>query len=358
MPRPALRRAMLFAMGGLALSALALALYLLRPISTPPFLDARGARLPGSIAEMHTWRINGVPESVIIRGRDVANPVLIWIHGGPGQSETPVVRRFNARLEDRFTLVYWDQRYAGRSLDPLAPKPKTQSINDYVADLDVLIADLHQRLRFGKVILVAHSWGTVPGLLYVERHPENVAVYVGVGQEADTPESEKRSYDWVMAEARRRGDSQAIAELTRIGPPPRKDGDDWTPRKLLQTYGGAFHADLNFGKLFFASATQSEVNWRDALPLFIDDNEPISRQEAKIVFDKDHLHFSAPMIFVSGRYDHTVDAGLAARYLQRLSAPRKAFIWFENSAHSPPFEEPDRFNALMINMVLPLARAG
>jgi proline iminopeptidase len=352
-----MRRVLLGAGAVLSLAVLALALRLAWPVSTPPFRDAQGQVLPHSIAVIERWPINGIAQSVIVRGRDIANPVLVWVHGGPGSSETPVVRRFNAALEDHFTVVYWDQRYAGRSLDPFGPTPRSPKIADYVNDLGIVIATVRQRLRSGKVVLVAHSWGTVPAILYAEKHPEDVAAYVGVGQEADTPLSEARSYAWVLSEARSHRDAATVERLMKMGPPPRRNGDAWTPRDLLQRYGGAFHADLNVAKLAFISVTASEVNWRDAAALLFAKryNEAIENAEASVVLDRAHLKFEMPVFFVSGRYDHTVDAGLASRYLSRISAPRKAFILFDRSAHSPPFEEPARFNALLIDTVRPLA---
>jgi proline iminopeptidase len=61
------------------------------------------------------------------------------------------------------------------------------------------------------------------------------------------------------------------------------------------------------------------------------------------------LKFGAPVYFRSGRYDHRSDSGLAQIYLSEIEAPKKAFVWFENSAHSPPFEEPEVFNAWIIS---------
>ena len=50
-----------------------------------------------------------------------------------------------------------------------------------------------------------------------------------------------------------------------------------------------------------------------------------------------------PVIFFLGRYDRHVDATIAARYLDNLVAPSKHVVWFENSAHNIPFEEPALF---------------
>lgn len=334
--------------------------YLLRPVSTPPFRDATGEVLPQSIAAIEQWPINGIEQSVILRGRDRKNPVLVWVHGGPGTSETGVVRRYNSVLEDDFVVVLWDQRYAGRSLDPFGPKPARQSVEEYVADLHVLIEDLRRRFDCRKVVLVAHSWGTVPGLLYAERHPENLAAYVGIGQEADALESERRSYQFVLDEARARHDAPALERLMRIGPPPRTSGEVWTPRTLLEKYGGAFHGEGSELSLALASAGAREMNWRDGTAFLLahNFNALISAAEGEVVLNTGHLRFDVPMFFVSGRSDHVVDAALTFDFLQRISAPQKSFVWFENSGHYPPFEEPQKFNAWMVQTVLPLARSA
>jgi proline iminopeptidase len=334
--------------------------YLVRPVSTPPFRDEAGQRLPQSIASMERWPINGVDQSVILRGRDRANPVLVWVHGGPGTSETGVVRHYNSALEDHFVVVLWDQRYAGRSLDPFGPKPARQSIEDYVADLDVLIDGLRRRFACRKIVLVSHSWGTVPGLLYAERRAENLAAYVGIGQEADALESERRSYKFVLDQARARSDVSGLERLHRIGPPPRPGGEIWTPRSLLEKYGGAFHGRGNELSLALVSAGASEMNWRDGAAFLLahDYNAAISDAEGRVVLNNDHVRFDVPIFFLSGRTDHVVDAPLTFDYLQRISAPKKSFVWFEDSGHYPPFEEPRKFNEWMIGTVLPLARSA
>lgn len=343
-----------------AATTLALGAYLLWPISTAPFRDAAGRVQRESIAAIERWRINGIEQSVILRGRNRMSPILVWVHGGPGTSETAVLRRYNSELSDSFVVVHWDQRYAGRSLDPFGPKPAHQEIDDYVSDLDVLIGNLQRRFPCQKIVLVAHSWGTVPGLLYAERHPENLGAYVGIGQEADALESERRSYAFVLSQARARQDDSAIERLERMGPPPRRSGNLWTPRDLLEKYGGAFHGDLSQLSLVLPSAGASEVNWRDAAAFLRahDYNLAVSDAEGKVVLNMDHTRFQIPIFFLSGRTDHVVDAPLTFDYLQRISAPQKSFVWFEHSGHYPPFEEPRKFNSWMSERILPLAQSA
>jgi proline iminopeptidase len=358
--RQVVSRAIFTVLALIVIGVLACAIYLLRPVSTPPFRDGAGRGLPQSIASIERWRINGIDQSIILRGRDRGSPLLVWVHGGPGTSETGVVRHYNSVLEDHFVLVLWDQRYAGRSLDPFGPKPKRQAVDEYVADLDVLIGDLQRRFACRKVVLVAHSWGTVPGLLYAERHPENLAAYVGIGQEANALESERRSYQFVLNQARERHDVPALERLQRIGPPPRTGSEVWTPRTLLEKYGGAFHGHGNELSLVLASVGATEMNWRDGAAFLLahDYNAAISDAEGNVVLDTEHMRFDVPIFFLSGRTDHVVDALLTFDYLRRIAAPRKSFVWFEASGHYPPFEEPQKFNAWMIETVLPIARGG
>jgi pimeloyl-ACP methyl ester carboxylesterase len=335
-----------------------IALYLVLPISTPPFLSAQGRSLPGSIASIERWRLNGIDQTVILRGRDAKAPILVWIHGGPGTSETALFRHYNGTLEKSFLVVYWEQRYAGQSLDPFGPKPVHEDTRDYVSDLSELVTRLCGRFHKHKVVILAHSWGTVPGILYAEGHPERVAAYVGIGQVADTLESEKRSYAFALGEARTHGDADTVARLAAMGPPPRKGSDMFTPRDLLLRYGGSFHAGMGLGTLALVTLESAESNWRDfAAAAEIGDFNGRSMDDfADAVLDERHTRFSVPIFFVSGRYDRQVDAALSYRYFERIVAPEKHFVWFDHSAHGPPFEEPDRFDAWVIQTILPLAQ--
>src|SRR6516225_9330453 len=106
------RRSALVALAVIVAVILSLAAYLALPISTRPFRDASGRIPSDSIASIERWNLNGIDQSVILRGRSTTNPILVWVHGGPGTSETPFFRHYNAPLEDHFLVIYWDQRYA------------------------------------------------------------------------------------------------------------------------------------------------------------------------------------------------------------------------------------------------------
>lgn len=333
----------------------------LAPISTPQFRGPDGKPLPGSIAVVERWPINGVTQSVIIRGRDRANPVLLFVHGGPGSSETGPLRRFDAALEDRFVMVYWDQRYAGQSFDPNLPKPADLTIRQYVDDLGAVVDRLRARFGRERVGILAHSWGTVPGILFAEETPQKLYAYVGVGQVANVPESEARSYAFALREARARHVEKAVAELERLGPPPRASASVFTPRDWLQVFGGAFHGDMNYGKLVGQCLGLPEVNGRDLIAFWGSgdySNQMLQSEFARFVIDDRPHTFFVPVFLLSGRYDQQSEASVAHHFFEQITAPQKAFVWFDNSAHNPPFEEPRAFTDWMSANIAPLGERG
>jgi len=135
----------------------------------------------GSIAEISYLRLGGLDQWVMIRGESATNPLLILLHGGPGSGETPLFRHFNAALEKSFTVVYWDQRGAGKSFDRGIPR-SSMTVEQFIADLDELVDAVRTRVGQNKVAIFGHSWGSALGVLYAGRFPDKVATYVGSGQ--------------------------------------------------------------------------------------------------------------------------------------------------------------------------------
>ncbi|MDD3619969.1 MAG: alpha/beta fold hydrolase, partial [Desulfobulbaceae bacterium] len=228
-----------------AILALVLAAALLTGCSvhTAPFTDEQGGIIPGSIAVMETVTIGGVPQSIWYRGTSTANPPLILLHGGPGISESALFRHYNSILEQHFLVVYWEQRGAGRSFHAGIP-PQSMTVARFLLDLDEVVEEVRRRFGRKKVVLLGHSWGTILGTIYASQHPEKIAVYVGVAQIADMVRGDRLSYDYVLAEAARRENARALAQLTKIGPPPHSVGERLKIGRWNERFGGMFHGDL------------------------------------------------------------------------------------------------------------------
>jgi proline iminopeptidase len=319
--------------------------------------DTGGRGLEGPVAEAGFWRIGGVDQWVMIRGRSLANPLLVILHGGPGSSETALFRSFNADLEDAFTVVYWDQRGAGRSYRRSIPA-ESMTIDRFVADLNELVDGLLARFVGRRIVLLGHSWGSMLGVLYASRFPAKVAAYAGVGQVADMAASEAASYAFVLAKARERGRRQAVARLLAVGPPPHTLEQIGVQRRWLMAMGGVFGPNLSLAKLVWRGLTSPEASPRDLVRMFEG-----SRFSLRALWPalgaanlrRDVPRLEMPVFLLLGRLDMQVVSSVAAAYFEGLEAPHKALVWFENSGHMVPFEEPELFNRTMIETVRPFA---
>lgn len=327
-------------------------------VHTAPFRDASGGVLPGSIASMETHVIGGVEQSLWFRGEDVRDPALVLLHGGPGISESALFRHFDAELERHFLVVYWDQRGAGRSFHADIP-PESMTIARLLADLDEVLRLVERRFGKRRVVLLGHSWGTVLGTIYAARHPERVAAYVGVAQIADMAQGDRLAWEFASAEAHRRGCDAALAELRAIGPRPRSVDEKLRLGTWVERFGGVFHAELSTGRLIWAALATEEANLADLVYFGRGNRFSLERlwdQYSRVRLRGRWVRFAVPVFFLLGRHDRHVPAELAAAYFTEIEAPRRRLVWFERSAHNPPFEEPEEFVRVLVEEVLPLAR--
>ena len=333
-----------------ALSLLiAIPLALVGCIRTKPFYGANGGVLPGSIATMEMLSVNGVSQSVWFRAADTGNPALVLIHGGPGASESALFRHYDAELEQHFLVVYWEQRGTGRSYHANID-PSSMTIAQIVSDLDAVVD--HVRRRFGKekVVLLAHSWGTVPGIVYAARKPEKVAAYIGVAQIADVARGLALEHAFDLAEAKRLNDVAALAALHRIGRPPYGVDAMLALGKLTERLSG----DISTGRLILAALSTEEASLIDLLRFGQGNRFSLDRfwpELSGVNLADSYRHFDVPIFFFLGRRDWHVPSVLAAQWLACLTAPSKGFVWFEKSAHNPPFQQPEAFTRAVVNAV-------
>lgn len=326
---------------------------------TPPFLGPDGEPLPGSIAEIGYLRLGGVDQWVMIRGESVSNPPLILLHGGPGLTETFLFRHFNAPLERSFTVVYWDQRGAGKSFDRAIPR-SSMTVERFIADLDELVEAVRKRVGERKVVLVGHSWGSALGVLYAARFPRKVAAYVGSGQIGDSAAGESASYAFALAEARRRGNHRALEKLRTLGPPPHTAKGVWTERMWLQRLEGQLGPKMlwRMGRIVGGGPESSIVELPNMMRAFRSSLDAMWAEASGLNLLKLAPALQVPVFIFLGRRDHWVPPETSVAYFDALIAPSKTLVWFEESGHEPFADEADKFNRAMVELVRPVADAA
>jgi pimeloyl-ACP methyl ester carboxylesterase len=319
---------------------------------TPPFRGPHGEVVSGSIAEIAYRRLGGIDQWVMIRGESVANPPLILLHGGPGLSETLLFRHFNAPLERTFTVVYWDQRGAGKSFDRMIPR-SSMMVEQFVSDLHELVDGVCTRLGKTKVAIFGHSWGSALGILYAARFPEKVAVYVGSGQIGDAAAGESASYAFALAEAQRFGKQRALKKLRAIGPPPHSADELWTQRMTLSRLEGRMRptAMWKLGRAVLGGEESSILDLPSTMRGFRFSLGAMWTEVSRLNLIELVPALQMPVFFFLGRNDHWVPAEISVEYINAVTAPSKRLVWFEESGHEPFVDEPAKFNALMAELV-------
>jgi pimeloyl-ACP methyl ester carboxylesterase len=307
--------------------------------------------LAASLERSEYLACDGAKLYLQIRGADRTAPVLLWLHGGPGAAERPLFRYFNGDLEKHFVVVYWDQRAAGRSFDPKAD-PRSLTIRRHMADLDCVIAHLRKELSRDKIILAGHSWGAALGLLYVHGHPDTVSTFIAVNPLISMRAQQQAEYKYVHAQALRQHDSKVLARLREIGAPPFATlREVLAMEKLVQRYGGIFHKEPNRIWVMFRAILTGLVTPCEIRRIIHANNASLKAMNQELLdldLTRSVPSVDVPVLFLLGRHDRHADARIAEAYLARLAAPIKRVVWFENSAHNIPFEEPDLFNATLV----------
>jgi pimeloyl-ACP methyl ester carboxylesterase len=317
------------------------------PGKPAPFVGEDGAPLPNSISEKIFVEINGVKQGMIIRGRDLNNPILLYVHGG--MPDTFLNQRYPSDIEDVFTVVWWEQRGAGLSYSPDMPRETLTSMQ-MVSDTLAVTNYLRQRFGRDKIYLMGHSGGTFIGIQAAAQAPELYYAYIGMAQMSDQFESERLAYQYMLQEFKKNGNTRMARRLESA--PVTADE---IPDAYLAVRDGAMHSlgigtmhtmrsverdlflesfqyrgytlkeKMNFWRAKFSSGVSSL--WKENITTDLSQTVPA---------------LNIPVYFLEGIYDYTCSYTQAKDYFEKLRAPVKGFYTFDRSAHSPLFEEPEK----------------
>lgn len=307
--------------------------------STPSIRDAQGQTIPGSIAWLERVQIGGIEQWLLIRGRNERNPVLLFLHGGPGLALMPLAHVFQRNIEEDFVVVQWDMRGSGKSYNrKLTPDDLKE--DRLVSDVHDVAQYLCTRLHQQKIYVVGHSFGSYLGLLAVQRYPELFHAFIGVGQVADYDGRANLERAFIRREASLRGEEEDIKDLDTA--------NTKTLRRMVVRYGGDVHAFGGEFPFLKASIRATEYSWPDYLRYVAGLWLYSYRSELFRPDPPSHVRaVTVPVYFFLGKFDAVAPPELAGSYLQSLSAPSKTIVWFEHSGHWPFLEEPQRFREQM-----------
>lgn len=293
-------------------------------------------------------KINGVKQGMFLQSENFENPVLLFLHGGPGSPEIAFTQKYPTGLDKLFTVCWWEQRGSGISYSSKMT-PKEMTIEQMIADTIEITHYLCNRFNKKKIYIMGHSWGTLLGALTVQQQPELFYAYIGIGQVAQQDRSERLAYAYMLEQFRKTNNQKMIRKLEKFS--LDKGG------AISNQYLGVRNTGLN--KLG-VGVTHSSISMLDCVAIVLGYNGYTWSEKVKFarggsfslkcLWDfvlqlnliKKVPTLEVPVYIFQGKHDYQVSYVVAKAFAISLKSPVKGFYTFENSAHSPCFEEPEK----------------
>ena len=330
-------------------------LFAYSPGKPMPFLDKNGIKLSNSISEKVFLDINGSKQGMFIKGKNLDNPVILFLHGG-----IPVyflTKKYPTHLEDNFTMVWWEQRNCGISYK--AESSKSANMLEQLVD-DTIVLTKYLLKRFGKekIYLMAHSGGTFLGVNVIDKAPELYEAYIGIAQMSDQFLSEKMAYEYMLNHFKETHNQKWVNSFESFS----FNDQNKIPKEYLKMRDAAMH-ELGIGTmrsmkniatdLFLPSLYFSEYTLTEKFYLWYGKSKSgvhqIWEEMTQTNLADIKNDFKIPIYLFHGVYDYTCSYELAKKYFDKINAPIKGFYSFEQSAHSPFLEEPEKMNRILIS---------
>lgn len=350
--------------GILLLAVFGLAVLVTWPASTPPVLGAHGEPVPGSIAELTKVDLGGQEQGLLIRASDPGDPVLLYLSGGPGQSDLAFGRALLEPLVQDFVVAVWDQRGTGTSyeaIDPTADVTLEQAVADTVALTDYL----RNRFDEDKIYLLAESWGTTLGVLAVQQRPDLYHAYIGSGQMVSQRVTDQIIWRDLLAHAEETADRELHDQVLTLGEPPYHD-TPWA-NSFVMGYYPALETPYTppaeylrraeasgIGPFFGIMGSEySFVDKANAIRGLVDTFSLMYPQLQEIDFRTDVPELAVPVWILDGEHELPARRQLVHDWFAQLSAPHRKMITFADAGHSVVFEQADAFHRIMVDDIVP-----
>jgi pimeloyl-ACP methyl ester carboxylesterase len=326
---------------------------------TKLFLDENGSVLENSISEKIFVEINGASLGMFITAKDSSKPVLLFLGGGPGIPEYLMEQWYPSGLASEFVVCWTEYRGTSLSYDPNID-PETLTLDTYIDDAVGITNYLRERFGQEKIYVMAHSFGTYVGINLANRHPELYHSYIAMAQIVDSRKSEMLAYDYMYEQYKILGNKKMIKRFEKY---PIHTSEAVFDSYLFASGGirdRAMH-DLGVGTtrdmgsvisgIFFPSLRTTVYTPRERINIWRGKafvmNTPVNQAAFRFNAYEAVPELAIPVWFFGGVYDYNVSYALQKEYYGKLKAPHKVFFTFENSAHSPLFEEPEKAREIL-----------
>ena len=294
--------------------------------------------------------INGSKQWISIYGKDKDNPVLIYLHGGPGAASSLYDYAFTRKWSDVYTIVTWDQRGCGKSYDKSHSEPITADI--MMQDGKAMTEFLRDYLQVEKITLLGHSWGSYFGANLALAHPEYYEAFIGTGQFIDRDENERRLYDAALSWSENDPEGREMVE--KWGATLKSEEEDvYLRSKIMERYGYGMMKDGTDYSIVAAVFFNPYYTLKDIISFLR--RESLSAEYKEFFLSDGFLDMSllgrydyaVPYYNINGDIDYQTNYSLACEYFGQVNAPTKLMFVMKDATHGLLESRSEEFSAYL-----------
>ncbi len=314
--------------------------------------------LPQPVNEEMFVPIGGIDQWIGVTGENRSNPIILVVHGGPGEVQWPQAARYKS-WEKEFTVAQWDQRGAGRTYGRYKAQTPNVNLKQIVSDGIEVAEYLCRTYGKKKIILLGHSWGTIVAVNMIKRQPDLFAAYVGTGQVASWAASVQSQFNLLLAKARADKDTKSLKMLEAIGKPDPENAQQY----------------FSFSKNLSSVMTPSDRAWLKGLHTATPTSLGISQEDYKNLLDgmdfssehvladqiatdlpKTATEIKTAFFIIQGRDDIITPTAAAVDYFKQVKAPMKQLVLIDGG-HFAFMTHGEQFLDVLVGKVRPVAIA-
>ncbi len=291
--------------------------------------------------------INGIEQYLLHYSTNGELPVILFLHGGPGMSESTFAYAFQNDLSNLFSVVHWDQRGAGKTLTKSKRNNNYPSVDELLDDLFEIVNYLKKKYNKDKIVVLGHSWGSVLGTLFVLKHPQEVLYYIGAGQVIDIVENEKIGYEKVKELIVETGNKKDLDSLEKIGVYPEKNYNKTMIKKIqrIRILQGKYKIGMDFIPIIKTLLKSPIFRLSDIFSLFkgMNNNKKLWDFLFKHSLYEESRDYKIPVFYILGDRDYQAPNTIANCYFDSINAPNKKMFFINDAGHFMMLDKPKLF---------------
>lgn len=315
-------------------------------LADPVRAFAHGAAQSGFV------ELGGIEQWISIRRASAAAPVLLFLHGGPGEAISPFADLI-APWRRAFTIALWDQRGSGRTYGRNRSGQGEMSLARLTADTVALAELLRERTRQERIVLAGQSWGSILAWSAIHARPDLFAAYVGTGQAVSWARALPAQEAYALDQAEGADDRDALAALAAARRLPIDDMRRTAPlrRWIMPAPDQAFIETQRrlIGTPPFPE-TGEVADWVQGFGFSAD---ALTREVVAFDAYASGPAASIPVVVIQGREDRITPTAIAEQFVSDLRAPAKAFVRIEGG-HFACYTNAEGFAEALATRVRPL----